>query len=74
MIVSTTESANKPTPTQFTLAQADPSELDYWTLKDRVKQLEAAGKPVDEAKAGLAHKLSSPLSTLPIRRPWPPAS
>jgi lipopolysaccharide export system permease protein len=52
------------TPTQFTLAQADPSELDYWTLKDRVKQLEAAGKPVDEAKAGLAHKLSSPLSTL----------
>jgi lipopolysaccharide export system permease protein len=51
-------------PAQFTLAKVDPSELDYWTLKERVAQLEAAGRPADEARAGLAHKLSSPLSTV----------
>jgi lipopolysaccharide export system permease protein len=52
------------TPAQLTLARVDPTELDYWTLKTRIAELEAAGRPVDEAKAGLAHKLSSPLSTL----------
>jgi lipopolysaccharide export system permease protein len=52
------------TPAQFTLAKVDPSELDYWTLKDRVAALEAAGRPADEARAGLAHKLSGPLSTV----------
>jgi lipopolysaccharide export system permease protein len=51
-------------PSQFTLAKVDPTELDYWTLKDRVAQLEAAGRPSDEARSGLAHKLSSPLSTI----------
>lgn len=51
-------------PDQFTLAKVDPTELDYWTLKDRVAELEAAGRPADEARAGLAHKLSSPLSTI----------
>jgi lipopolysaccharide export system permease protein len=52
------------TPTQLTLAKVDPTELDYWTLKKRVAELEAAGRPVDEAKAGLAHKISQPLSIL----------
>jgi lipopolysaccharide export system permease protein len=52
------------TPNQFTLAKVDPTELDYWTLKKRIAELEAAGRPVDEAKAGLAHKISGPLSTL----------
>jgi lipopolysaccharide export system permease protein len=52
------------TPTQLTLAKVDPTELDYWTLKKRIAELEAAGRPVDEAKAGLAHKISGPLSTL----------
>ena len=52
------------TPTQLTLAKVDPAELDYWTLKKRIRELEAAGRPVDEAKAGLAHKISGPLSTL----------
>lgn len=51
-------------PQQFTLAKVDPTELDYWTLKKRIAQLEAAGRPSDEARAGLFHKLSSPLSTL----------
>jgi lipopolysaccharide export system permease protein len=52
------------TPAQFTLAKVDPTELNYWTLKKRIAELEAAGRPTDEARAGLAHKLSSPLSTL----------
>jgi lipopolysaccharide export system permease protein len=52
------------TPIQLTLAKVDPTELDYWTLKKRVAELEAAGRPVEEAKAGLAHKIAGPLSTL----------
>jgi lipopolysaccharide export system permease protein len=52
------------TPNQLTLAKVDPTELDYWTLKKRIAELEAAGRPVDEAKAGLAHKISGPLSTV----------
>jgi lipopolysaccharide export system permease protein len=52
------------TPGQFTLAKVDPTVLDYWTLKKRIAELEAAGRPADEARAGLAHKLSGPLSTL----------
>jgi lipopolysaccharide export system permease protein len=52
------------TPDQFTLAKVEPTELDYWTLKQRIAELEAAGRPTDEARAGLAHKLSQPLSIL----------
>ncbi|HEY4071108.1 MAG TPA: LPS export ABC transporter permease LptG [Sphingomicrobium sp.] len=52
------------TPDQFTIAKVDPTELNYWTLKQRIAELEAAGRPADEARAGLAHKLSGPLSTL----------
>jgi lipopolysaccharide export system permease protein len=52
------------TPNQLTLAKVDPTELDYWTLRTRIAELEAAGRPVDEARAGLAHKISGPLSTL----------
>jgi lipopolysaccharide export system permease protein len=52
------------TPIQLTLARVNPAELDYWTLKKRVAELEAAGRPSDEARAGLAHKIAGPLSTL----------
>jgi lipopolysaccharide export system permease protein len=52
------------TPAQLTLAKVDPAELDYWTLKRRIAELEAAGRPADEARAGLAHKISGPLSTV----------
>jgi lipopolysaccharide export system permease protein len=52
------------TPSQLTLAKVSPDELDYWTLKRRIAELEAAGRPTDEARAGLAHKVSGPLSTL----------
>ena len=52
------------TPQQLTLAKVDPNQLDYWTLKERIAELDAAGRPTDEARAGLAHKISGPLSTL----------
>ena len=52
------------TPSQLTLAKVTPDELDYWTLKRRIAELEAAGRTADEARAGLAHKISGPLSTL----------
>ncbi|MGH6659000.1 MAG: LPS export ABC transporter permease LptG [Sphingomicrobium sp.] len=52
------------TPGQLTLAKVDPNELDYPTLKARIGELEAAGRPADEARAGLAHKISGPISTL----------
>jgi len=51
-------------PIQLTLAKVDATELPYWTLKQRIAELEAAGRPVDEQKAGLAHKIAGPLSTL----------
>ena len=51
-------------PDQFTIAKVDPTELDYWTLQQQIGELQAAGRPTDEALSGLAHKISSPLSTL----------
>ncbi len=52
------------TPGQLTLAKVDPAQLDYPTLRRRIAELDAAGRPADEARAGLAHKISGPLSTL----------
>jgi lipopolysaccharide export system permease protein len=52
------------TPSQLTLARVDPEELDYWILRNRIDELDAAGRPADEARAGLAHKISGPLSTV----------
>jgi lipopolysaccharide export system permease protein len=49
---------------QLTLAKVNPDQLDYWTLRKRIAELEDAGRPADEARAGLAHKISGPLSTL----------
>jgi lipopolysaccharide export system permease protein len=49
-------------PEQFTIARVEPDQLDYFTLKQRVGELERAGRPADEARAGLAHKISGPLS------------
>ena len=51
-------------PEQLTLAKVDPDQLDFATLKERIAQLERAGRPTAEAKAGLWHKVSGPLSTM----------
>ena len=52
------------TPDQLTIARVDPEELDYSTLKARIADLDEAGRPSDEARAGLAHKISGPISTI----------
>jgi len=52
------------TPNQLTIARVDPEELDYRTLKERIGDLDEAGRPSDEARAGLAHKISGPISTV----------
>jgi lipopolysaccharide export system permease protein len=51
-------------PRALTLAKVDPDELDFFTLKDRIVQMEEAGRPTDAARAGLWHKISGPVSTL----------
>ncbi len=51
-------------PNRFTLAKVNPDELDFFTLKERIELLERAGSSAGEARAGLWHKISSPLSTL----------
>ena len=51
-------------PDRLTLAKVDPEQLDFFTLRERIGQLERAGRPADEARAGLWHKISGPLSTL----------
>ncbi|MEO7602353.1 MAG: LPS export ABC transporter permease LptG [Sphingomicrobium sp.] len=52
------------TANQLTIARVDPDELDYRTLKSRIADLETAGRPADEPRSGLAHKISGPVSTL----------
>jgi len=51
-------------PDRLTLAKVDPDQLDFFTLKKRIGQMERAGRPTEEARAGLWHKVSGPLSTL----------
>jgi lipopolysaccharide export system permease protein len=50
------------TPRLFAIAKVDPSELPIWTLKQRIAELYAAGKPTEEAETGYIHKVSGPLS------------
>jgi lipopolysaccharide export system permease protein len=52
------------TTNQLTLAKVEPAELPYWTLKKRIAELDTGGRPDDEARAGLAHKIAGPLSTV----------
>jgi lipopolysaccharide export system permease protein len=51
-------------PEQLTLAKVDPEQLDFCTLRERIGQLERAGRPAAEARAGLWHKISGPISTI----------
>ena len=50
--------------TQFTLANVDPDEQDFATLKDSIRQMEEAGRPTGPLQAGLWHKFSGPLSAV----------
>ena len=51
-------------PQRLMLARVDPEQVDFFTLRERIAQLESAGRPSDEARAGLWHKISGPLSTV----------
>jgi len=51
-------------PERLRLARVDPDQTDYFALKDTIAQMERAGLQTAEAQAGLAHKISGPLSTL----------
>ena len=50
------------TPDRFTLAKVNPDERDFLALQQDIADLEQAGRPTDEARAGLWHKISGPLS------------
>ena len=52
------------TPEQLTLAKVDPDETAFFDLREKIEAMEAAGKQTDQARAGLWHKVSSPLSIL----------
>lgn len=50
------------TPDRFTLAKVNPDERDFMSLGEAIDELEAAGRPTEEASAGWWHKISGPLS------------
>ena len=50
------------TPDRFTLAKVNPDERGFMALRQDIADLEAAGRPSEEARAGLWHKISGPLS------------
>jgi lipopolysaccharide export system permease protein len=51
-------------PSRFTLAKVDPAERDFVALRQAIGDLEAAGRPSEEARTGWWHKISGPLSTI----------
>ncbi len=49
---------------QLTLAKVDPDETSFFELRGKIDEMEAAGKQTDQARAGLWHKISGPLSIM----------
>ena len=52
------------TPDRFTLAKVDPDEHSFADLRRSIAELDAAGRATDEARSGLWHKISGPLSVV----------
>ena len=52
------------TPDRFNLAKVRADEQDIVDLKQSIAELEAAGRPTDEVRAGYWHKFSGPLSVV----------
>jgi lipopolysaccharide export system permease protein len=50
------------TPDRFTLAKVRADEQSIFALKQSIAELEEAGRPSEEARAGMWHKISGPLS------------
>ncbi len=51
-------------PDEFTLAQVDPEEQDFWRLRESIAELAAADRPTAMLESNLWHKLAGPLSTV----------
>jgi len=51
-------------PVQFTLAQVDPDEQDFWRLRRSIAELKAADRATTALEANLWHKLAGPASTI----------
>lgn len=49
---------------RFTATSVDPDQTPFWTLRDAIREVSAAGRPVDTLVAGLHHKISGPLSAI----------
>jgi lipopolysaccharide export system permease protein len=49
---------------QLRLAKVVPEQTSFFELREKIAAMEAAGKPTAEARAGLWHKISSPMSIL----------
>jgi lipopolysaccharide export system permease protein len=47
---------------QLRLARVVPDETSFFSLRSKIAEMAAAGKPTAEARAGLWHKISGPLS------------
>jgi lipopolysaccharide export system permease protein len=52
------------TPDQLRLAKVNPDETSFFQLFGKISEMEAAGKATAEARAGLWHKISGPLSVV----------
>ena len=50
------------TPDRFTLAKVKPDEQSIMELRQSIAELDEAGRPSEEARAGMWHKISGPLS------------
>jgi len=51
-------------PARFTATAVVPDETPFWELRRAVREVRAAGRPVDTLVAGLHHKISGPLSAI----------
>ncbi len=51
-------------PARFTETSVVPSETPFWELRRDIREVRAAGRPVDTLVAGLNHKISGPLSAI----------
>lgn len=51
-------------PARFTATSVDPDQTSFLDLRRAIREVRAAGRPVDTLVAGLHHKISGPLSAL----------
>ncbi|MFC3713408.1 LPS export ABC transporter permease LptG [Sphingoaurantiacus capsulatus] len=51
-------------PARFTATAVDPDQTSFFELRHAIREVRAAGRPVDTLVAGLHHKISGPLSAL----------